>query len=65
VELELPLHMGLVLLVLPILAQVVTEEELLVVGHIPEVLEAQVLLLCAIQIHLMQHYQQQAHQLSQ
>ena len=28
-------------------------------------LEVQVLLLCATQIHLMQHYQQQVHQLSQ
>jgi hypothetical protein len=31
-----------------------------VVTHNPEVLEVLVLLLCATQIHLMQHYQQQA-----
>jgi hypothetical protein len=61
VVLVLPQVTVLVLLVQLIQALVVT----VVVTHNPEVLEAQVSLLCVIQIHMMQHYQQQALPLSQ
>jgi hypothetical protein len=56
----------MVLLLVPIQVLAVVLVALIRDGLLtPELLEAQVLLLCATQVHLMQQYQQQVHQLSQ